>query len=93
MNIQEIELEIGNLEDAETTYQNCTKLAVLYSIRDHLNKPSKMTGYSYGSSEFLLNVSKAPIDGVLEILDEHMETIKLLHPKEYNVIISRIKNL
>ena len=93
IDIQEIEDEIKKVEAGELTYQNCTKLAVLYSVLNQ-NQPKKnIAEYSYGSSEFLLCVSRAPIDGVLGILDEHMEAIQLLYPKEYSAIINKIKNL
>lgn len=93
MDIQEINVEIEKLEQSETNYQNCSKLAVLYSIRDHYRDNTKMARYSYGSSEFLLTVSEAPMDGVLNILDEHMDAIQLLHPKEYTALINKIKRL
>lgn len=38
MDMHEIEKEISILEQGDTTYQNCSKLAVLYSIRDHQSK-------------------------------------------------------
>ena len=88
MNANEIAEEINRLEQEETTYNNCMKLAVLYTILDH-DKPE----HSYSGSEFLLAVSNAPIDGVLEILDNHMDCIKLLYPKEYTSILKKIKDL
>ena len=89
MKLEEIYREIDRLEHDDTNYQNCTKLAVLYCIADH-NKPQRQA-QSFGSSEFLLAVSRASLDDVLLILDEHMEAIKLLYPKEYAQIIRRIK--
>lgn len=89
----EIEVEIKRLEQAETNYQNCTRLAVLYCIRDHQKpqKASKLDSYSYGQSEFLMAVSEADINEALQVLDEHMEAIKLLYPKEYSMLITKIK--
>ena len=90
MDANEILAEIERLEQGETTYANCTKLAVLYTIKEHLT--NRIPAYSHASSEFLLAVSDAPIDKVLNIMDEHMECIKLLYPKEYTSIIRKIKN-
>ena len=98
INIREVENAIDELEHGETTMSNCSKLAVLYSVRDHLEpneqpKAQKLEGYSFGSSEFLTAVSQAPLEDVLNILDEHMEVIQLLYPKEYTAILTKIKNL
>jgi hypothetical protein len=94
MNIREIEKEISVLEQSETNYSNCQKLAILYEVRNGLvrdEKPSK--AYSLEGSEFLsVSHSKDPYE-VLKVLDEHMECIKALYPAEYNVILKRIKNL
>lgn len=98
IDLREVKNAIDELEHGETTLSNCSKLAVLYSVREHLEpteepKAQKIEGYSFGSSEFLTAVASAPIDGVLTILDEHMEAIQLLYPREYSAIISKIKNL
>lgn len=90
MNIAEIEQEIEKLQQGDTTYSNCTKLAVLYSVLEH---EKRHIASSYAGSEFLLAVANAPIDGVLNILDEHMECIKALYPKEYTCIIRKIREL
>ena len=91
MDIKEIEVEIDKLEQAETNYQNCSKLAVLYTIKDHF-KSKKTAGYSYSASEFLLAVNEAPLDEALKVIDEHMEAIKLLYPKEYSAVIRKLKS-
>lgn len=93
IDIQEIQEEINRIEQEETSYQNCMKLSVLYSVLDHNSKPERFSDYSYGSSEFLLSVQNAPIDEVLSILDEHMDAVRLLYPKEYNQLIEKIRVL
>lgn len=101
MNIREIESEIEKLEHDATTYQNCSKLAVLYSVRDHLADvpaPREEVAeyspmYSYAKSDFTAAFTSAPMNEALDILDEHMECIKVLYPKEYSAIIKRIKAL
>ena len=92
MNSDEIRAEIIRLEKEETTYQNCSKLAVLYSVIEHLGK-QEPAEYSYGESEFLTVVSQAPLTGVMEILDEHMNAVQVLYPKEYTALIRRMKEL
>lgn len=44
-------------------------------------------------SEFMDICSQKEITAVLEVLDEHMEAIKLLYPKEYDSIIEKIREL
>ena len=44
-------------------------------------------------SEFLAVCQDAPTEGVLRIIDEHMEAIRVLYPKEYAAILSRIREL
>lgn len=94
MNIDEINLEIDRLEVSQTNYENCSKLSILYIIRDHMAKPKSLIAeYDNPTSEFLAVVGGAPISDVLLIIDEHMECMKLLYPKEYSAIINRIKQL
>lgn len=90
-----IEQEIDRLEGTEdTTYETCNKLAVLYSIVDHTKRHNR-AGYSKevssDSSEFLRAVANADINYVLDIMDEHMCCIQLLHPREYSAIIKKIQ--
>lgn len=89
MDIKEIRDEVNRLEQSETNYQNCQRLSVLYSILDH-HQTKKETRYSGASSEFLLAMSKADEQKALKILDEHMEAIRVLYPKEYRVIINKL---
>lgn len=95
MNIREINEEIKRLEASKTTYENCNKLAILYTVRDGLTeKPDTQRSFAVaGSSEFLnISMGKDPAK-VLQVLDEHMDCIKALYPTEYNILIRRIENL
>lgn len=89
----EVMEEINRLEQDETTYHNCSKLAVLYSIKDHKKeeKPLYQKEYSYASSEFMSIAQRTSIDRVLNVLDEHLEAVKLLYPKEYSAIMRKLK--
>ena len=49
INLREVEEAIKQLESSSATYNNCTKLASLYIVRDELmKKESGYTSYSYG---------------------------------------------
>lgn len=96
MDIREINEEIKRLENGATNYSAVEKLALLYTVRDHLGTPEEekpVTGYSYKpapQSEFLEAVNGAPLDDVFAILDEHFEAIRMIYPKEYTVVVKRI---
>lgn len=47
MNLHEIEEAIRELEQGACTYNNCTKLASLYIVRDELKKKG-YSSYNYG---------------------------------------------
>lgn len=94
---------IDELEHAPKTYQNMQKLATFYSIYDHLY------GYSYsappqesvkqtivddfGDSEFLQSVKDKNADQIFEIIDELMETIRMLQPRLYEATLTEIRRL
>ena len=87
----------------------CIKLAAFYTILNNLypekvEEPvdvgySTMPSYDEylpqirSDSEFMNVCSQKEITAVVEVLDEHMEAIKLLYPKEYDSIIEKIKEL
>lgn len=87
----------------------CIKLAAFYTILNNLYPEQKEepvdVGYSMmpsydeyvpqiqTDSEFINVCIDKDIVAVLEVLDEHMEVIKLLYPKEYQSLITKIKNL
>ena len=87
MNIEVIEKSIKELEQAEATYASCERLASLYIVRDHMQQMTtkKMTG-----SDFIEEAVAAGFEKTVEIMNEHMEVIKLLHPKEYEAILQKM---
>lgn len=101
LDLNEINSEILRLENGKTTYSAIEKLALLYTVRNQLEGPDEPVEeveakYSMAvapQSEFLSAISDAPLDGVFDILDEHMGVIKLIYPKEYDMILKKIKNL
>lgn len=104
LDMDEIRSEITRLENEKTTYSSVGKLAMLYIVQER-NSPTpepepvemqQMPRYAYAAapeppqSDFLEAVSKVPIDKALQVIDEHMEAIKLLYPKEYKAVINKI---
>ena len=91
---------IDELEMSPATYQNAEKLATFYSLYDHLyGDKSKMSAVessreviiqNHGDSEFLQAVSGKRSEDVWQVMDELMETVKMLQPRLYQATLERI---
>ena len=102
MNIEEIKKEIIELERADTNYPNVQRLSWLYTVYDHMaddkapiiaNKVQNIMPTYSDIGEFGEVVSGVSIDGLMNVLNEHMEVIKLLYPKEYQAVLQRIREI
>lgn len=91
-----IEAEIDRLEAKDTSYYTCSRLATLYTVRDHL-KPQASNDSALlpemSGSDFLESASGKSCKDVLKVVDEHLETIRMLYPKTYDSVIERIRQL
>lgn len=80
----------------------CQLMASCYTILDHLHpessRPVKQQMYSRSAapdgndSEFVQAAKIAGQSRLLDVLDEHMDCIRALYPKEYAAVIRRLKN-
>ena len=95
VDLDEIEIEIKQLEArGETTYSLCERLAWLYIVRDHLEeKPQQRRTDRMGGSEFLEACSDIPCERLLSVIDQHMQVLKVVQPKEYDAVMGRIRAL
>ena len=102
VNIDIINGEIASLEQKETTYVVVERLAWLYIVRDHLqigtaphdvNVSRETVPEIKMNSEFLDVCKGVNIEDLLNIIDEHMEVLKVVYPKEYDAIINKISQL
>ena len=98
MNVEEIKQEIVKLEQAETNWTNLQRLSWLYSVYDHIGDGdikirSTVNVMPELDGEFGKVVSHVPIDGLMNVLSEHMSVVKILYPKEYEAVIDRIKEI
>lgn len=100
INMDEINAEIAALEAGKTTYATCERLSILYNVRNNLmsnQQPVQLssgTSYSYASepdSEFKEIARNADFEHLLRILDEHMEAIEAMYPREYRSVLRKIK--
>lgn len=91
---------IEELEMSPATYQNAEKLATFYTLYDHLyvrKEPvsriesiNEIIVDDYGDSEFLQAVMGRKADRLWMVMDEMMETVKVLQPKLYQAVIDKI---
>lgn len=109
MDIDEINEHIRKLKCEETSWQSVNKLAALCTVRNELEPkqtpeaqsqvlpPSSYpTAYSTAAepqSDFVAAASSVPFGGLMQVLDEHMEAIKLVYPKEYELVMRKIAAL
>ena len=90
---------IRECQEKELTYNTCEKLATFYTLLNYLY-PTEDRGYSflnekdifpiYNGSEFKKAIAGKDIEKVVDVLDEHMNVVKILYPKEYKAVIQMI---
>ncbi len=96
------------LEKAIDAYQNspntnidtCVKLAALYTIYNELYgevKPRAVEAVSLiettGETEFLQAVNEKPVDEVLSVINELMETLCVINRRGYDGVIRKLNNI
>ena len=88
------------------TASACQLMAACYTILDHLlpessrpSNPVPVQMYSMspepvetGGSEFARAARKAGMPRLLAVLDEHMDCVRALYPREYTAIIQRLQD-
>lgn len=91
---------IADCLEKEPSYSNCEKLTTFYTLLKYLY--SEDEGYSQSSgnvfaelqgSEFREAIAGKNIEKVVDVLDEHMNVIRLLFPKEYKSVIKSISEV
>lgn len=106
---REVEREIHDLEQKETSYGNCERLAWLYIVRDNLHKSEAKESPAPSAvkkdlsvdkvhvgdrSEFLRAINGKRIEEIIPIMDELMtDTLKIIHPRLYEGVINKISQL
>ena len=96
LSIDEVERTILELEKRDTTYATCERLAWLYIVHDHLTErivKEKARAAEMEGSPFLEACSGADIAEILHVINEHMEAVRVIYPKEYEAVVKRIAAL
>ena len=95
MDIAEIKTEIDRLEQGDTNWQNIERLSWLYVVYDHIGGKMQVSQDAMPeyAGEFGHACACKNIDGVMNVLAEHMTVIKILHPKEYQAVLNKISEI
>lgn len=94
ISLEEVSNTIKEIESEPLTLASVGNLAALYIVRDKAKEsrgalqPVKLSG-----SEFLEACSDVDMTSLFSILDEHMDAIKAIHPREYMALIQKIRLL
>lgn len=95
---EELNRAIKIYEDADNpNAQTCITLAAFYSVKDHLYPDNGMsfdtipTIYS-SDSDFGRIVQKKETQGVLALMDELLDTLKVLHPPLYESVMIKLSD-
>lgn len=92
----ELDKTILELEMRDTTFANCSKLADLYVVRDHITgqQATQPTPLSVDpSSEFLQAVDGKDSVAVFAIMDDLMDTIRVTEPRAYDSVMRKIREI
>jgi hypothetical protein len=95
---------IRECEAEPITASKVSKLADFYIVYDHLFCEPVDNGYSYknetvetikisGGTDFLQAVNNKDCEKVMNVIDELMDTIEVLHPRIYDSVIQKIQDL
>ena len=87
IDLNEINGEIAKLENEPLSYGNIQKLAWLYTVRDHASRP---VIECYGDSECMKACAGKPMNEVMLVVDELMDTLQIIQPRLYAAVINRL---
>lgn len=93
---EEIDRTILELEQKDTTFATCERLAWLYIVRDHITgqqqaqpQPLDVTG----AGEFLEAVNGRDSVAVWEVMADLMDTLRVTQPRVYASVLQRIREI
>lgn len=95
ISLEEIEREINELEHTrDTTYRLCERLAWLYIVRDHLRpETDERRTQHLGGSDFLEAASGVSYPALMEVLNEHVQSLAIVQPRAYSSLLRKIREL
>lgn len=101
--IRKLKCEETNWQSVEKLAALCTVRNELSKTESRENSPApqpelvRQIEYSTRpqepQSEFVEAASAVPFSGLMEVLDRHMNAIKIAYPKEYELVMKKIGSL
>lgn len=101
--IRKLKCEETNWQSVEKLAALCTVRNELSEAENPENSPApqlepvRQIEYSTRpqepQSEFVEAASAVPFSGLMEVLDRHMDAIKIAYPKEYELVMKKIGSL
>lgn len=100
ISLEEITGEIAALEAEKPTFVSMQKLASLYIVRDHMVIGAKQAAEpapvsdvlpDMGDSEFFQAIAGKNASEVWEIVNETMDTLKIMEPRLYAGVLRKIQ--
>lgn len=96
-----IDRKIEELETRrETSYRTCGHLALLYVCRDHLRPTTAnvstvavSTVPHMDGSDFLRAASGKRTEDVMRVVNEHLESVRLMFPTTYDNVLRSVSAL
>lgn len=100
---QSILQAIEECENSADSFQNCQKLATLFTIYDHLYGEQKETQVSvretiienysdsYGDNEFMSLIAGKNADKVWSVMNELMQTLQAIQPSLYSAVLRKLR--
>lgn len=92
---------IRECEQRTPSYSNCEKLLTFRSLLKELypeddvkedRRQSFAISPTLPRSEFMEAIADKDMMKVFDVLDEHMKVVQVLFPKEYNAVLSKMRN-
>lgn len=95
IDLETIEREINLLESrGDTTYSQCERLCWLYTVRDHIRPEAReCETQQLSGSEFLEVCSGRSYPGVMGVINEHMEALRIVQPREYEAVMAKLREV
>ena len=102
ISIEQISGEISSLEEEKPTHMTMQKLAALYTVRDHMiigeekSEPAVIVSGAIpmlSESDFSKAVYEMDTKSVMGVIDELMDTLRLMQPKLYEAVMRKISAL
>lgn len=102
IDFDEINLWQKRLECEESSWPNYEKLAIIYALQDHHTPADRsIPAYSaapasvgsYGDSDFLRAVQRKSPAEAWAVMDELMETLKVVNQRVYNSVMRMLDEI